>query len=278
MKKIPIPPDVPSFSVSNFCWCCYPDIHSVFSVFCYLFFIMCYRLLGCVQNLEKLFRLLLNISHFIIRYILLLLLFKLILLWLSLVKKGQTQFPEAPTLRGVMGKGLYEARLTPALRRGSVEPQTWWLGGVALTTATRPTLHCDCHWCLCKILQVRHLDTSEKSELHKLQQLKDEQGNPCLTIVIPLCHNQALSRDVMCKDYWWVFRQAYSTVTGELSSSDEKKYKALKRATEREILQSADVICCTCVGAGDPRLSNFRFRQVIIVASCCLRLAMIPVV
>jgi regulator of nonsense transcripts 1 len=62
--------------------------------------------------------------------------------------------------------------------------------------------------------------------MHKLQQLKDEQG--------------------------------------ELSSSDEKKYKALKRATEREILQSADVICCTCVGAGDPRLSNFRFRQVLI--------------
>uniref|UniRef100_A0A0D6QVX1 Uncharacterized protein n=1 Tax=Araucaria cunninghamii TaxID=56994 RepID=A0A0D6QVX1_ARACU len=74
--------------------------------------------------------------------------------------------------------------------------------------------------------QVRHLDTSEKSELHKLQQLKDEQG--------------------------------------ELSSADEKKYKALKRATEREITQSADVICATCVGAGDPRLSNFRFRQVLI--------------
>ncbi|XP_060179878.1 regulator of nonsense transcripts 1 homolog [Lycium barbarum] len=74
--------------------------------------------------------------------------------------------------------------------------------------------------------QVRHLDTSEKSELHKLQQLKDEQG--------------------------------------ELSSGDEKKYKALKRATEREIAQSADVICCTCVGAGDPRLANFRFRQVLI--------------
>jgi len=33
---------------------------------------------------------------------------------------------------------------------------------------------------------------------------------------------------------------------------------------EREILQSADVICCTCVGAGDPRLMNFRFRQVLI--------------
>ncbi len=49
---------------------------------------------------------------------------------------------------------------------------------------------------------------------------------------------------------------------GELSSADEKKYKALKRATEREISQSADVICSTCVGAGDPRLANFRFRQV----------------
>ncbi|CAA6673842.1 unnamed protein product [Spirodela intermedia] len=66
--------------------------------------------------------------------------------------------------------------------------------------------------------QVRHLDTSEKSELHKLQLLKDEQ----------------------------------------------EKIQVLKRATEREILQSADVICCTCVGAGDPRLSNFRFRQVLI--------------
>ncbi|XP_024518735.1 regulator of nonsense transcripts 1 homolog [Selaginella moellendorffii] len=74
--------------------------------------------------------------------------------------------------------------------------------------------------------QVRHLDTSDKSELHKLQMLKDEQG--------------------------------------ELSSADEKKYKALKRATEREIAQSADIICCTCVGAGDPRLANFRFRQVLI--------------
>lgn len=59
--------------------------------------------------------------------------------------------------------------------------------------------------------------------------------------------------------------------TGELSSSDEKKYKALKRATEREISQSADVICCTCVGAGDPRLANFRFRQVEMRLACgCL--------
>ena len=42
------------------------------------------------------------------------------------------------------------------------------------------------------------------------------------------------------------------------------RYKALKRAVEREILQHADVICCTCSGAGDPRLSRFRFRQVLL--------------
>ena len=29
-------------------------------------------------------------------------------------------------------------------------------------------------------------------------------------------------------------------------------------------LQHADVICTTCVGAGDPRLSKFRFRTVLI--------------
>lgn len=52
--------------------------------------------------------------------------------------------------------------------------------------------------------------------------------------------------------------------TGELSAQDEKRFKSLTRATEREILQAADVICTTCVGAGDPRLSRFRFRQILI--------------
>lgn len=47
--------------------------------------------------------------------------------------------------------------------------------------------------------QVRHLDIPGKSELSKLQLLKDEQG--------------------------------------ELSSSDERRYKSLKRAAEKEILQ-----------------------------------------
>ncbi|KAK4697556.1 regulator of nonsense transcripts 1, partial [Phenoliferia sp. Uapishka_3] len=51
---------------------------------------------------------------------------------------------------------------------------------------------------------------------------------------------------------------------GELSSSDERKFKALTRACEREILANADVICCTCVGCGDPRLAKFKFRTVLI--------------
>ena len=51
---------------------------------------------------------------------------------------------------------------------------------------------------------------------------------------------------------------------GELSSNDERKYKTLIRQCEKEILAAADVICCTCVGAGDPRLSKLRFRTVLI--------------
>lgn len=46
--------------------------------------------------------------------------------------------------------------------------------------------------------------------------------------------------------------------------SDADKLKKLKAKKEKEILQSADVICTTCVGAGDPRLKDFRFRQVLI--------------
>lgn len=91
--------------------------------------------------------------------------------------------------------------------------------------------------------------------------------------------------------------------TGELSSSDEKRYRALRRTAERELLmvrltdstrrsvlhrlgflgyclnmnqfhafschffwlfQNADVICCTCVGAGDPRLAKMQFRSILI--------------
>ena len=75
-------------------------------------------------------------------------------------------------------------------------------------------------------MMVKSLDTPDKEELRKLQALKDDQG--------------------------------------ELVTADERKFRQLKAQTEREILQAADVICTTCVGAGDPRLSNLRFRQVLI--------------
>ena len=73
---------------------------------------------------------------------------------------------------------------------------------------------------------VKNLDGPDKIELRKYQTLKDE--------------------------------------LGELTSQDASRYRQLRTAAEKEILQAADVICCTCVGAGDPRLSNFRFRQLLI--------------
>lgn len=72
--------------------------------------------------------------------------------------------------------------------------------------------------------QIRNMETS--TELKKLQQLKDE--------------------------------------TGELSSADEKRYRMLKKTSERELLEAADVICCTCVGAGDLRLARIKFNSILI--------------
>lgn len=51
---------------------------------------------------------------------------------------------------------------------------------------------------------------------------------------------------------------------GELSFADEKKFERLKRLAEQEILKFADVVCCTCVGAGDRRLKNLDFKSVLI--------------
>lgn len=84
------------------------------------------------------------------------------------------------------------------------------------------------------MLKVRHylrliissIFLPSNSELQKLQQLKDE--------------------------------------TGELSSADEKRYRMLKKAEEKELLDAADVVCCTCVGAGDPRLARLKFHSILI--------------
>ena len=51
---------------------------------------------------------------------------------------------------------------------------------------------------------------------------------------------------------------------GELSANDERKYRNLLRKAEQELLSKADVICCTCAGAGDPRLAKITFRSVLL--------------
>jgi regulator of nonsense transcripts 1 len=51
---------------------------------------------------------------------------------------------------------------------------------------------------------------------------------------------------------------------GDLTAADARRFRQLRSMAEREVLQAADIICTTCVGAGDPRLANFRFRQLLI--------------
>ena len=51
---------------------------------------------------------------------------------------------------------------------------------------------------------------------------------------------------------------------GEFDAKDEKKFRQLTKNAERDVLNAADVVCCTCVGAGDPRLAKMKFRSVLI--------------
>ncbi|KAJ1919672.1 ATP-dependent RNA helicase [Mycoemilia scoparia] len=51
---------------------------------------------------------------------------------------------------------------------------------------------------------------------------------------------------------------------GELSRTDESRFFTLRYKAEQEILKHADVVLCTCAGAGDPRLSRLKFRSVLI--------------
>ena len=52
--------------------------------------------------------------------------------------------------------------------------------------------------------------------------------------------------------------------TGELSSGDEKRFRMLRKQAERELLDMADVVSCTCIGAGDPRLAKIKFSSILI--------------
>jgi regulator of nonsense transcripts 1 len=74
-------------------------------------------------------------------------------------------------------------------------------------------------------------------------------------------HEQVKNNDAN-PELWKLFQ--LKDKMGELIPSDERKFKVLRRKAEQEILQCADVICCTCVGAGDPRLAKFSFRVVLI--------------
>lgn len=49
-----------------------------------------------------------------------------------------------------------------------------------------------------------------------------------------------------------------------LSVNEERKLLQLKRSYENQLLHNADVVCCTCVGAGDPRLARIKFRAVLV--------------
>lgn len=51
---------------------------------------------------------------------------------------------------------------------------------------------------------------------------------------------------------------------GELNSQDQKEMIKLLRKKEKSILKSAQVVCTTCVGAGDMRLHGMQFTSVLI--------------
>eukprot|EP00331_Platyophrya_macrostoma_P020281 CAMPEP_0176468904 /NCGR_PEP_ID=MMETSP0127-20121128/39421_1 /TAXON_ID=938130 /ORGANISM="Platyophrya macrostoma, Strain WH" /LENGTH=1177 /DNA_ID=CAMNT_0017862663 /DNA_START=106 /DNA_END=3639 /DNA_ORIENTATION=+ len=54
------------------------------------------------------------------------------------------------------------------------------------------------------------------------------------------------------------------TEMGVLSDKDQRRFVQLVREVESNLLMNADVVCCTCSGAGDQRLSKFSFRYVLI--------------
>lgn len=75
----------------------------------------------------------------------------------------------------------------------------------------------------------------------------------CLHEIIKKKSNKRLKQLIELKDE-----------IGELSKSDNKKFKKLWNNEEKKILNDCDIVCCTCVGAGDPRLDKLKFRTVLI--------------
>lgn len=50
---------------------------------------------------------------------------------------------------------------------------------------------------------------------------------------------------------------------GELERDQKKLYHHLLQQAEQDVLQAAQAVCVTCVGAGDARLSDMSFSQVL---------------
>jgi regulator of nonsense transcripts 1 len=51
---------------------------------------------------------------------------------------------------------------------------------------------------------------------------------------------------------------------GELHPKDENRFRHLRGRAEMRILENADIVCCTCVSAADPRISKLRFKHVLV--------------
>ena len=142
---------------------------------------------------------------------------------------------------------------------------------------------------LCLHSMVKNLDGPDKAELRKYQLLKDElgeltaAGNPNTPFSPPVSSLSLLPPSAPLEPSDRLTLLLLSTFNKQPSialyciashlivycvscvyCSDARRYRQLRTQAEKEILQAADVICCTCVGAGDPRLANFRFRQLLI--------------
>ncbi|KAH3663833.1 hypothetical protein OGAPHI_005236 [Ogataea philodendri] len=51
---------------------------------------------------------------------------------------------------------------------------------------------------------------------------------------------------------------------GKLSAADEKQLETLQFKEQRRLIVNSQVVCCTCVGAGDHRLDKLKFPSVLI--------------
>ena len=132
---------------------------------------------------------------------------------------------------------------------------------------------------------------SSYPELRKLLQLKSGRTGVSYTLLCRnLCHSLAILSFVSSSN-WRMTRESCQLLTKrdlELSRNSVKEnccrfvclfvclfvsecgcdllYHCFRMWIWSALLmfQNADVICCTCVGAGDPRLAKFRFSVVLI--------------